>query len=157
RGVAEVAIGWKASPGLVSAVQEIEADGAWNDRNDGVANPETAPLFDEPGLHAAGGIEPKRRAARERNAVDGLDRAFGSEQGLLARAGTAAAYVHRGNCRLVEDDGRDAGGEGRIVGVTDADAGNVGETIFHGADSCSIAACDRDQTGIYQPQRRLQP
>src|SRR5262249_24982349 len=31
-----------------------------------------------------------------------------------------------------EDDGRDARGEGRIVGVTDADAGNVGETIFHG-------------------------
>ena len=63
-----------------------------------------------------------------------------SSSALLAGAGSAAAHVDRGDRRLVEHDGGDAGGERRIVGVADADAGNIGEEIFQEADSRPAAS-----------------
>ena len=69
RGVAEIAVGRKASPGLVAAVEQIEADRARHDRNHGVADPQAAALFGEPGLHAAArhpARAPSRRRARWR-------------------------------------------------------------------------------------------
>ena len=76
RGIAEIAIGREASPGLVAAVEQIEADRAGNDRDHRVADSKAAALFGEPGLHAARGIQSERRAAGERDAVDRLDGAF---------------------------------------------------------------------------------
>ena len=58
-----------------------------------------AALFGKPGLYAAGGVQPERRAAGKRDGVDRLDGAFGLEQGVLAGAGPAAAHVDRGDRR----------------------------------------------------------
>ena len=58
---------------------------------------------------------------------------FRREQGALAGAGAAAAHVDRGNRGLIENDRGDAGGERGVVGVADADAGDIGEEIFHEA------------------------
>src|SRR6516225_6024900 len=41
-GIGEIAIGWKAPPTLVAAVEEIETDRAGHDRDHGVADPEAA-------------------------------------------------------------------------------------------------------------------
>ena len=54
------------------------------------------------------------------------------------------------------DHCRDAGGEFRVIGVTNSDAGNVGEKIFHEADSSSVTTHPHDQPAVYQPQRMLQ-
>ncbi len=62
-----------------------------------------------------------------------LDGAFGLEQAVLAGAGPAAAHVDRGDRRRIENDRGDAGGEGCVVGVADADAGYVGDEIFQRA------------------------
>ncbi len=43
------------------------------------------PLFGEPGLHATGGIQPERRAAGERDGVDGFDRALTRSSRLASR------------------------------------------------------------------------
>ena len=64
-----------------------------------------------------------------------LDRAGGIEQRVLARAGPAAAHVDRGDRRAIEDDRGDAGGELRVIGMADADAGDIGEEVFQGGDS----------------------
>ena len=130
-GVAEIAIGRKASPGLVAAVQEIEADRAGHDRNHRVADAQAAALFGKPGLHAAGGIQSKRGAAGERDARRSASTVpSGSSSALLAGAGAAAADVDRGNRGGIENDRGDAGGERGVVGVADADACDIGEEIF---------------------------
>ena len=53
------------------------------------------------------------------------------EQRALAGAGTAAAHVDRRHRRAVEHDRGDAGGQRCVIGVADADAGDIGEEIFH--------------------------
>ncbi len=105
-GVAEIAIGREASPCLVAAVEQIEADRARNDRNDRLADSQTAALFGKPGLYAAGGIQPERRAAGKRDAVDRLDGAFGLEQRVLAGAGATAAHIDRGDRGSIETGSR---------------------------------------------------
>ncbi len=57
------------------------------------------------------------------------------EQRAFAGAGAAAAHVDRRHRRLVEHDRGDAGRQRGIVGVTDADAGNIGEEIFQSTRS----------------------
>ncbi len=52
------------------------------------------------------------------------------EQRALAGAGSAAAHVDRRHRRRIEDDGGHPGRQRGVVGVTDADAGNIGEQIF---------------------------
>ena len=131
RGIAEIAVGREAAPGLVAAVQQIEHDRAGHDRDHGAAHRKAAALFGEPGLHAAAGLEPERRAAGERDGVDPLHGVGEVEQRAFAGAGPAAAHVDRRHRRPVENDRRDAGGERRVIGVTDADAGDIGEKIFH--------------------------
>jgi hypothetical protein len=51
------------------------------------------------------------------------------EQIGFPRARRAAAHVDRGDGRLLEHDGGYAGGETRILGVSDQDAGDVGDEI----------------------------
>ena len=53
------------------------------------------------------------------------------EQRALAGAGTAAAHVDRRYRGLVEHHRGDAGCQRRVIGVADADAGDIGEEIFH--------------------------
>ena len=65
--------------------------------------------------------------------VDRLDGAFGLEERLLAGTGAAAAHVDGRNRGRIKNDRGDAGGEGGVVGVADANAGNIGEEIFQGA------------------------
>ena len=89
-------------------------------------------MFGKPGLHAARGIQPKRGAAGEGDRVDRLDRGCKSKEAFLAGAGAAAAHVDRGNRRAIENDRRDAGRYGCVISVADADAGNIGEEVFHG-------------------------
>ena len=57
----------------------------------------------------------------------------GLRSGVLAGAGAAAAHVDGRDGGRIEKDRGDAGGEGRVVGVADANAGNVGEEIFQSA------------------------
>src|SRR5262249_11227749 len=113
-----------------AAVKQVEADCARHHGDHCIAYPKAAALFSQPRLYAAGGIEPQRRAAGKRKAVHGLHGALGSERRLLTRARPAAAYVNGCNRRLVEQDRGDAGSEPRIVGVADADTGNIGEKVL---------------------------
>jgi hypothetical protein len=124
---------------LVAAVVQIETDSARHDRNDGFADPIALALLGEPGLHATAGLQSECRAARQRDAVDLLHRGDRIEQRPLAGAGTAAAHVHRGGRGVVEDHRGDAGAEPGVVGVADADAGNVSKKVVHGACSMSSA------------------
>ena len=88
-----------------------------------------AALFAEPRLGAGRGVEAERRAAGQRDGVDALDRHRRIEQRAFARAGSAAANVGGGNRGLIEQHDRRAGAELGIVGMADADAGNVGDEI----------------------------
>ncbi|MEY9228984.1 hypothetical protein ABIF78_001307 [Bradyrhizobium japonicum] len=133
--VTEIAIGREATPGLVTAVEQVEHDGARHDRDHCLANPEAAALFGKPGLDAAAGLDAKGGAAGQRNRIDALDRAGKVEQRILARAGPAAAHVDRRDRRGIEDDRRRAGGDFRILGMADADAGDIGKQIFQGRHS----------------------
>ena len=76
-----------------------------------------------------GASSPNAEPPGQHHRVDALDRAVRLEQIGFARARRAAADVDRRDRRFVEHDGGDAGGEPRVVGVTDTDAGNVGDEI----------------------------
>jgi hypothetical protein len=60
------------------------------------------------------------------------------EQVGLTRARRTAAHVDGGDGRLFEDDGRHSGREPRVVGLSDQDAGHIGDEI-----ACSHCAFDR--------------
>ena len=68
--VAELAIGREAAPGLVAAVEQVEADRARHDWDQRAADVKAAALFGEPGLHAAAGLEPEGRTAGQRDRID---------------------------------------------------------------------------------------
>ena len=74
---------------------------------------------------------------------------------FLAGAGAAAADVDRRHRGRIENDRGDAGGDRRIVGVTDANAGNIGEEIFQEALSTGPLQAGLPHP-IYQPRRMLQ-
>jgi hypothetical protein len=114
-----------------------------------------AALFGKPGLDAARGIQSERRAAGECNAVDRLDGAFGLEGGVLAGTRASAAHVNGRNGGRIKKDRGDAGGEGRVVGMADANAGNIGEEIFQSAGPSGRIWLGSSR--IYQPRRMLQP
>src|ERR1043165_3492789 len=59
--VAEIAIGWKAPPVLVAAIEQVEQDRTWHDRHADRPDREAAALLAQPGLRAAGRVEPERR------------------------------------------------------------------------------------------------
>jgi hypothetical protein len=107
-------------------------------------------LFGKPGLDAAAGLDPEGGASGQRDRIDALDRAGKIEQGVLARAGAAATNVDRRHRRLVEHDRRYAGGDFRVFGVTDADAGDIGEQVFQGRYSMRSMV-----SAIAHAQRRL--
>ena len=147
RGVAEIPIRREAAPLFVAAVEQIETIAPGTIGIDGFADPITLAPFGEPGLHASAGFQSERRAACQRDPVDLLHRGDGIEQRPLAGAGAAAAHVHRGDRGVVEDHRGDAGAERGIVGVADADAGNISQKVVHGAprlhpSRTDIAAAD---------------
>ena len=78
---------------------------------------------------AAGGIEPEQRAAREQHGIDAGYRHLRLQQGGVAGAGRAAAGDAGGDVGGVEDDRRHAGGDARVLGIADADAGHVGDEV----------------------------
>ena len=131
RGIAEIAVGREAAPGLVAAVEQIETDRAGHDRDQRAAYRKAAALFGQPCLHPAAGLQSERRAARQRDAVDLLHGVFEVEHRAFANAGTAAADVDRRHRGPVENDGGDAGRQRPVIGVADADAGNIGQEISH--------------------------
>ena len=137
RSVAEIPVRRETAPLLVAAVEEVEADRAGHDRDHGVAYPEAAALFGEPGLHAAAGLQPERRTAGKRDAHRSLHHVDGIEQRSLADAGAAAAHVHRGDRGPVENHRGDAGGQRGIIGMADANAGDIREQIVQDAESPS--------------------
>src|SRR5207253_2636817 len=124
-----------------AAIEGIEADGPRHDRDHRAAHGEAAALFGEPGLDAAGGVQAERRAAAERNRIDTFHGIGRIEQRAFARAGPAAAHIDRGDRRSVEYDRSDTGSKLRVIGVADADAGNIGEEIFQFADPLEESAC----------------
>src|SRR4029079_9966163 len=65
-GVGEIAVGREAPPCLVAAVEQIEGDRTWSDRNARLANWNTGAILAKPGLYAARGVQPERRAAGQR-------------------------------------------------------------------------------------------
>ena len=80
-------------------------------------------------LDARPGVQTEGRAAGQHHGVDALDGAMRLEQVGLARGRRAAADVDRRHGRLGEHDGGDAGGETGIVGLSDQNAGDVGDQI----------------------------
>ena len=131
RGVTEIAVGRKAAPLLVAAIEKVEADRAGHDRNNGAANLEASAPFGKPGLHAAAGFQPERRTAGQHDRVDPLHGVGEVEQRAFAGSGPSAAHIQRCNNLPVEDDRRDAGSEVWVASVSDANACNVGEQIVH--------------------------
>src|SRR6185437_56265 len=87
------------------------------------------------GLDATTGVEPEGRAARQREAIHALSRVGEIEHGVLAGARPTAADVDCGNGRLLEDDGGDAGGQLCVMGVADANAGDISKKVLQGDKS----------------------
>src|SRR5205807_4109759 len=127
---AEIAVWGETAPRLVAAIEEIEDDRAGHDRDHRAAHREAATVLGKPGLHATGGIQAERRAAAKHDRIDALHRIGGIEQRALARPGPATADIDRSYRGLVEDDRGDAGSKAGVIGVADANAGNIGEEIF---------------------------
>jgi threonine/homoserine/homoserine lactone efflux protein/glycine/D-amino acid oxidase-like deaminating enzyme len=127
--IAEVAIGREAAPGLVAAGEQVEDDGAGNDRHPHGADGETAAVFREPGADPAAGVEPEGRAAGEDHGVDGLHGLVGAQELGVAAARRAAAHIDGADGRLIEDDRGRAGGAGEVGGVADPEAWNVGDVV----------------------------
>ena len=71
----------------------------------------------------------QRRSARQRDRIDCLNGAGGVEEIGLPRAGPPAAYVHSGDKRRVEQNGRDPGCRPDVVRMADPNPGDVGEEI----------------------------
>src|SRR5215510_1548549 len=128
-GVAEIAIGRKAPPVLVAAVEEVEQHSAAHDRHANVPDREATPALAQQSLNACPGVQAEGGAAGQHHGIDALDGAVRFEQIGFPRAGRAAAHVDRGHRRLLEHNGGHAGGETRLVGVSDPDARNVGDEI----------------------------
>ena len=78
---------------------------------------------------AAGGVEPEQRAAREQHGIDAGYRHLRVEQRGVAGAGRAAAGDAGGDVGGVEDDRGHAGGDARVLGIADTDAGDVGDEV----------------------------
>ena len=129
--IAKLEIGRDAAPFLVAAIDEIEHHRARHDRNQRIAHRKAAPVPGKPRLDAAAGFETEGRSARQRQRVDPLHGVGKIEQRAFADAGAAAAHVHRHHRRLIEHDRRDAGRQSGVIGMADAHAGNIGQTIFH--------------------------
>jgi hypothetical protein len=65
--------------------------------------------------------------------VNLLHGVFKVEHRALTDTGPAAADVDRGHRRRIENDSGDSGCECLVIGVTDADAGDIGEKVLqHG-------------------------
>jgi L-aminopeptidase/D-esterase-like protein len=67
--------------------------------------------------------------------VNAIDGAGEFEQRVFARAGSAAANIDGRNRVGVEDDRGRASGDFRILGMADADAGDIGEKVFQGGSA----------------------
>ena len=157
-GAAEMAVGRLGAPVLVAAVEEIEEDRRRHDRHAHIADRQAAPVRDQPGDDTGRGIEPEGRAAGEDDRVDPLDRLLGREQVGLARPGRAAHHVDRGDRRLIADDDGHARLDPRIVGIADAEAGDVGEEVAGaGLHAASLADSwgERDDATSAQGSCRL--
>ncbi len=127
--IAKVAIGRKALPILVAAVQEIEQDRRRHDRHPRRADGEAAAFVPQKRLHAGGRIETERRTAGQGNGVDTFHGLRRIEQSRVAGSRTAAAHVDRSGGRFVKNDCGRAGTEREVFGVADFDSRNVGEEI----------------------------
>jgi hypothetical protein len=101
----------------------------------------TAALFGEPGLHPAAGVKPERSASPKGGGIDLLHGVGRSSSAPSPGTGPAAAHIDRRHCLPVKNDRRDAGRQLGVIGVTDADAGDIGE-----ADFSSRAACPTQMT-----------
>src|SRR5215468_1759818 len=128
-GVAEIAIGRKAPPVLVAAVEEVEQHGAAHDRHANVPDREATSALAQQSLNARAGVQAEGGAAGQHHGIDALDGAVRFEQIGFPRARRAAAHVDRGHRRLLEHNGGHAGGETRLVGVSDQDARDVRDEI----------------------------
>ncbi len=126
-------IGRLAPEVLVAAVDEVEQYGARNDRHELAGDLEAAARRTQGGLDAADRVEPESRAAGEDQRVDLLHRHVGFEQGGVAQARRAARNGERGRRRRVENQRRDSGGEFRVMGRADLDAGDIGDQVAHRA------------------------
>src|SRR5215813_6796424 len=127
--VAEIPIRGKASPVLVAAVEQIEQHGAAHERHANVGDREATPALAQESLSARTGVQAEGRAAGQHHGVDALGGAVRFEQIGFPRARRAAAHVDGGDRGLLEDDDGYAGGETRVVGVSDQNAGDVGDEI----------------------------
>ncbi len=125
-------VGRCVAPRLVAAVEEIEQDRRRHDRHLGGADRVAAAGCGEGRHHAGGRVEAEGGAAGQDNCVDGLDRVLRRQQIGFAGARRAAHDVDGGHGRCLADDNGDARLQRRVVGVADAEAGNVGDQIAKG-------------------------
>ena len=128
-GVAEIPVGREAPPVLVAAIEQVEQRGPANERHSDISDRKAAAALAQEGLHARTGVKAEGRAAGQHHGVDALDGAMRLKQVRLARGRRAAAHVDSGHGRLLEHNGRDPRGEPRIIGLSDQNAGDVGDQI----------------------------
>jgi hypothetical protein len=152
-GVAEIAVGRKASPILVAAVAEIEQHGPADQRNPNIADRKAAAALAQQGLHPGAGVQAESGAARQHDRVDALDGAVRLEQVGLARAGRAAADIDRGDRGLLEDDGGRARHQARVVGVSDQHARDVGDEVAQR----HVSSCRQGITADHFPAMATDP
>ena len=128
--VTEIAVGREPAPGFIATVEKIENDRARHDWNNRAAHDKASALFGEPGLHAATGVKPERRATAERNGIDPLHGIDEIEQRSLAGTWAAAANVERRHRGGIENHCGNAGRQPRVVGMADPDASDIGKQVF---------------------------
>ena len=127
--VTEITIGWRISPILVAAVQQIEEDRRRYDGNGGGTDGKAAPVRLQPRHRAAGRVEAIGGAAGKDDGVALLDRRRRVEKLEFAAAGAAAPGVDGGHHGGVGNDHGDAGPDVRVAGIADPDAGDIGDGV----------------------------
>jgi hypothetical protein len=116
-------------PGLIAAVREVKKNRLRSDRKANAREHCPAAERRERVDRAASRVESEERAAREHDCVDRLHRHFGFEQRGVAPAWRPALDGRRNSRFAVEHHDRDTARRARILGVADAQSGDVGDQV----------------------------
>ena len=120
------AIGWVHAPRLVATIGDVEQDRSRYHRNrrQAVAHRQAPPGGGEQQRQLIAGRQPEHRTAGQRQPVGAFDQVDGVQCIRLARAGPAAAHVHRHHGGFAGQDQGNAGARHIAMGMADVYAGN---------------------------------
>src|SRR5262249_58324326 len=101
------------------ALEKVEEDGGEDQGTPQAADRKATANLAQLRLHACGGIEAKRRPARQNDGINVLNRSIRLEQVGFAGTSRAAPYVNRPDGGLRKNERTHPGGSARVVRLSD--------------------------------------